>query len=132
MQIFDAAGIQIEDGRLYSYVKPRKTITEIIQSLTGITNKKVKDAPTFDKVGSSFVQFIYNKILDYKPQSSNSNSTQQQGEENICFVTHNGQKFDVPFLIEQMVMFQVKSWIPFLMKGNVCQLDTLLLTKGVL
>ena len=126
--LLDAEGIPIEDGCFHSYVKPQdKKISATIELLRGISNDTIKDAPTFDFVGASFVQFLNDKtIID------NDNVTiHQQPPPIICFVAHNGKKFDVPFLVTQMVKFRIPTWVEFVTVNTVYQIDTLYLAKGV-
>lgn len=47
----------------HTYVKPKKMITKKITSITGITNEKVKDAPSIEEILPLFINFIKDDIL---------------------------------------------------------------------
>lgn len=62
------------------YVNPGIHIPEKVTEITGITDEMVKDAPKFDKIAKGIVSFI--------------------GDADI--ITFNGNRFDIPFLIEEL------------------------------
>ena len=62
------------------YVNPGISIPEKITDITGITNEMVKNEPTFDKIAKGLVSFIGN----------------------ADFITFNGNRFDIPFLLEEL------------------------------
>ena len=62
------------------YVNPGRAIPEKITDITGITNEMVKNEPTFDKIAKGLVSFIGN----------------------ADFITFNGNRFDIPFLLEEL------------------------------
>ena len=120
--ILDPTGVPFEDGAFQSYVSGNKQIPLHIVSLTGITNDKVANAPTFDVAFSSLLRFVHEKLMDWS-----SSPTEKIAR--VCFVAHNGQRFDLPFLLKQVDKYKVKSWGRFFKRWKPLYLDTLLLTK---
>ncbi len=62
------------------YINPGIPIPAKITEITGITNEMVKNEPTFDKLAKGLLQFI--------------------GDADIA--TYNGNRFDIPFLLEEL------------------------------
>ncbi|MCF8000890.1 MAG: PolC-type DNA polymerase III [Halanaerobiales bacterium] len=61
-EIIEIGAVKIKSGEIVdefsSLVKPDQKISDKITEITGIDNNMVKDAPSFEKVFSSFVEFI--------------------------------------------------------------------------
>ncbi len=62
------------------YINPGIPISKKVIEITGITDEIVKDAPKFEKIAKGIVAFI--------------------GDADI--ITFNGNRFDIPFLIEEL------------------------------
>ena len=69
-----------EPERKVRYVNPGRPIPKKVTDITGITDEMVKNQPTFDKLAKGIVSFIGNADL----------------------ITYNGNRFDIPFLIEEL------------------------------
>jgi len=82
----------IEDGTFQSLVKPIKRVSMFITMLTGITNEMLADAPQFTDVATAFFDFIHTTVIFF--EEVNSKKVSQ-----VMFVAHNGNSFDVPFLL---------------------------------
>lgn len=52
-----------EVGRFDTLIKPRHHISSIVQKITGISNKMVENAPTFEEVAQKFFDFIEDSVL---------------------------------------------------------------------
>ena len=74
-------------------VKPPGKIHMVITSLTGIDDKIVKDSSGFAEVAFDFIQFIKDKCLS---------GDDAPDHPTILLVAHNGERFDVPFLLAAM------------------------------
>jgi len=90
-EIIEIGAVKIKNGEIIdefsSLVKPNQKISGKITEITGIDNNMVEDAPSFDKVFSSFVEFIegcplvaHNMDFDYsfirKPLNEFKNNTE--------------------------------------------------------
>lgn len=81
-EIIEIAAVRIRQGEIvpgdcfHSYVKPKRTIPQEITWLTGITNAKVKNAPTAPLALRDFCNFCGESLL----------------------IAHNGHMFDMRFL----------------------------------
>ena len=117
-EILDQNGIPMEDGLFQTFIKSEKNVPNNIQLLTGITNAKLADAPEFDVALSSFLQFIQEKLSDSPSPITN-----------ICFVAHNGKRFDLPFLLKQIEKYKVTRWNGFCKRWEPLYIDTLLLAR---
>lgn len=62
------------------YVNPGIPIPDVVVKLTGITDDMVKDQPKFSKIAKGLLEFI--------------------GDAD--FITYNGNRFDIPFLIQEL------------------------------
>ncbi len=62
------------------YINPGIPIPAKVTEITGITNDMIKDAPPFGKIAKGLLDFI--------------------GNADIC--TYNGNRFDIPFLLEEL------------------------------
>jgi DNA polymerase-3 subunit epsilon len=66
-RITEIALIRFRDGieidRWQTLVNPQAHIPEFIQSLTGITNEMVEDAPSFEKVAGELLDYLENAVL---------------------------------------------------------------------
>ena len=62
--LLDQNGIVMEDGKFQSYVRPPCNIPHFISELTGITNQSVANAYDFAVVGRSFLEFIFEKVIE--------------------------------------------------------------------
>jgi DNA polymerase-3 subunit alpha (Gram-positive type) len=90
-EIIEIGAVKIKNGEVVdefsSLVKPKQNISGKITEITGIDNNMVKDAPSFEKVFTSFVEFIdgcplvaHNMDFDYsfirKPLSEYKNNSE--------------------------------------------------------
>jgi Exonuclease len=82
----------------------------------------VVDKEDFHVVGKDFVCFLSEKIQEWEDENLT-----------ICnqfvFVTHNGRRFDVPFLCKHFERFNILEWEKFLEHFDLYLLDTLELSK---
>lgn len=66
-RITEIALIRFRDGieidRWQTLVNPQANIPDFIQSLTGITNEMVEDAPVFEKVAGELLDYLENAVL---------------------------------------------------------------------
>ena len=66
-RITEIALIKFEDGqevdRWQTLVNPQTNIPDFIQSLTGITNEMVEDAPTFEQVAGEFLDYLDDAVM---------------------------------------------------------------------
>ncbi len=66
-RITEIALIRFRDGveidRWQTLVNPQTNIPDFIQSLTGITNEMVEDAPVFEKVAGELLDYLENAVL---------------------------------------------------------------------
>jgi DNA polymerase-3 subunit epsilon len=66
-RITEIALIRFKDGvevdRWQTLVNPEANIPDFIQSLTGITNEMVKDAPTFEKVAGELLDYLDGAVM---------------------------------------------------------------------
>jgi DNA polymerase III subunit epsilon len=53
----------VEVDRWQTLVNPQTNIPDFIQSLTGITNEMVKDAPTFEKVAGELLDYLDGAVM---------------------------------------------------------------------
>ena len=76
-------------------IQPPTNIPSFIATLTGITDEMVVGSPDFASVIQEFFKFINNRVDDV---------VESQGEkiQQVIFVTHNGMKFDLPFLMSEL------------------------------
>ena len=82
----------IEDGTFQSFVKPKKQVFTFITMLTGIANEMVASAPSFSMVAVEFFDFIQLNCDAFETMMGTKIS-------HVVLVAHNGQAFDVPFLL---------------------------------
>ena len=90
-EIIEIGAVKIKNGEVVddfsSLVKPEQNISGKITEITGIDNNMVKDAPSFEKVFTSFIEFIdgcplvaHNMDFDYsfirKPLSEYKNNSE--------------------------------------------------------
>ena len=94
-------------------VRPVRPIPPAISQMTGITNDQVKDAPLFDRVGHSFINFLNERLQE-------ASHPHPIG----VLVAHNGTTFDFPFLLHHLEKngLQLPSTVKF-------KLDTLQLCR---
>ena len=94
-QILKHDGVMIENGSFTSLIQPPTNIPPFLATLTGITDEMVMDSPNFSTVIQEFFKFINNRVDDV---------VESQGEkiQQVIFVTHNGMKFDLPFLMSEL------------------------------
>ena len=81
-------------------------INDTIASLTGITNEKVKNADNIIQVGNDFINFLHDQ-LDFKSAYDVYNSDDEDNNDFvngkiIILVAHNGNRFDIPFLLSKL------------------------------
>ena len=69
-------------------------LLSVIIKLTKITQAKVEDRPIFRIGGADFVKHMVNVVTEYENETNTT-------IDNIIFVAHNGQWFDVPFLFQK-------------------------------
>ena len=121
-EILDPDGIPFEDGRYSSLVKPPKAIPPIVVDLTGINNDMVKSARRFHDVAIEFFAFIDDKRQMFEEGS---------GEEatRIVLVAHNGKRFDLLFLMEELKRNNLWELIDDDRYGY--GIDTMILAKAV-
>ncbi len=66
-RITEIALIKFEDGqevdRWQTLVNPQTNIPDFIQSLTGITNEMVEDAPTFEQVAGELLDYLDDTVM---------------------------------------------------------------------
>ncbi len=66
-RITEIALIQFKDGvevgRWQTLVNPQTNIPDFIQSLTGITNEMVEDAPTFEQVAGELLDYLDDAVM---------------------------------------------------------------------
>lgn len=66
-RITEIAAVRVENGqevaRWSTLVNPGTVIPPLIQSLTGISNTMVADAPTFDEVGATLLKLLEGAVL---------------------------------------------------------------------
>ena len=66
-RITEIALIKFEDGqevdRWQTLVNPQTNIPDFIQSLTGITNEMVEDAPTFEQVAGELLDYLDDAVM---------------------------------------------------------------------
>jgi len=72
------------DEKFFSYVNPLKLIPPRASAVNGIYDDDVKDAPSWQTVGSEFFEFVHTHCGDCP-----------------TFVAYNGKKFDIPFIMEE-------------------------------
>lgn len=74
-------------------VNPKKKIPKIVTKITGITNKMVANAPTFDKVW---------KKVNYWIQNNDATKALRKGKENldvsVVWIGYNISSYDIPLL----------------------------------
>jgi DNA polymerase III epsilon subunit-like protein len=87
--------VMIEDGTFQSLVRPHKKVLPIISNITGITNEMLATAPSFPTVAVAFFGFIKSCVDEIQTKTGNSTSQ-------VVFVAHNGNAFDVPFLLQAL------------------------------
>ena len=87
--------IMMEDGTYQSLVKPKKQISNFITMLTGISNEMVAAAPPFSTVAPEFFNFVETNVGVYETTTGKRIS-------HVVFVAHNGNTFDVPFLLQAL------------------------------
>ena len=115
-------GIPFKDGTYSSLVKPPTMILHIVTDLTGISNNMVKEARSFNEVATEFFTFIEDKrqmLEDGSGEEMNTN----------ILVAHNGKRFDLLFLMEEMkrnnVLYLIDSdWYGY-------AIDTMILAKNI-
>ena len=105
-KIIDNEGDELEDGSFSSLVKPKGQISHIISSLTGITNEDVKNEESIEIVLKRFIEFIYHTLsfsskFDKEDMTIDESLQHVQGK-TVILVAHNGNRFDIPFLMSKM------------------------------
>lgn len=113
-------GVPLEDGGFNRLVNPRRTIPTIVTELTGITDEMVSNEDTFDVAGGDFINFLLNTI----DKHSETNLV-----EHLVLTAHNGNRFDIPFLLSSFTKHQVAGWEMLSTKYKIFKLDTMLLAK---
>lgn len=84
--------IMIEDGTYQTFAMPGKKISTPIAMLTGITDEMVESAPSFTTVVGEFFDFIEATADAFKTTTGSKIS-------HAIFVAHNGNTFDLPFML---------------------------------
>ena len=122
-ELLDPKGAIIPDARFSSLVKPPvgHYIPTFITNLNGITNEMVRSESSFSVVGNDFIKFILEKVSEYE----NDNNKQIL---DIVFVAHNGRTFDVPFLMNHFIRFDIDTTI---LSNRLYLLDTLVISRKV-
>ena len=105
-KIIDNNGFELEDGSFSSLVKPKCLINHIISSLTGITNEQVKNEESIEIVLKKFINFIHQTLsfsskFDKEDMTIDESFQHVQGK-TVILVAHNGNRFDIPFLMSKM------------------------------
>ena len=97
------------ENKLFSYVNPENVkIPPRASAVNGIYDDDVKDAPSWETVGSTFFEFIHTHCGDCP-----------------TFIAYNGKSFDIPFIIESTKRTNIK--LPF-QEIYIC--DPLLITRA--
>jgi DNA polymerase III epsilon subunit-like protein len=99
--VLNESGVEIEDNFFAQFMKPRNPIPPFISELTSITNKDVSVAESFPAVGHAFIRFIQ-QHAEEEYENDNKGSPDDNTDDNIILVGHNGKVFDIPFLIHQL------------------------------
>ena len=81
----------------------------------------VRSESSFSVVGNDFIKFILEKVSEYE----NDNNKQIL---DIVFVAHNGRTFDVPFLMNHFIRFDIDTTI---LSNRLYLLDTLVISRKV-
>jgi DNA polymerase III epsilon subunit-like protein len=97
VQIVNKLGIQIEDAIYYNFIKPKRPIPQFITDLTSITNADVATACPFPEVANSFIRFMQQHANDSVDRI-----------DHIFLVGHNGKRFDIPFWLEQLRVYNLE------------------------
>ena len=100
--VLDPNGIRLEDGHFLQLVKPSSAIPFIIIGLTTISNEDVRSAERFPAVADAFIQFVGRCAEEYSVARS-------MPIHHIILVAHNGRRFDIPILKEQLSKYQMLS-----------------------
>ena len=98
--ILDPSGIQVEDAVFSQLVKPNSPIPAFITELTSITNDSVSTAEQFPAVGDAFIRFMCQHADEYS-------ASHEQEIKHLILVGHNGKVFDIPFLVQQLSVYQL-------------------------
>ena len=116
-------GVMIEDGTFHTLVKPNKAISTFITMLTSITNEVVASAPPFSTVANDFFDFLDSNVAYFS-------STTGKRISHLVFVAHNGDSFDIPFLLRALDRNNLlKLWTDNNLLGFT--LDTLQIARDV-
>ena len=89
-------GTHVNNGNFHSLMRPPKKIPPIITELTVILNVDVADCQEVLVVGKEFIMFLKHKLDD-------QGEIDQGGASHMTFVTHNRQRFDISFLMTELI-----------------------------
>lgn len=116
-------GVMLEDGTFQTFSKPNKAVSTFITMLTSITNEMVASAPCFSTVANDFFDFIQDNVRFFS-------TTTGKRIKHVIFVAHNGDNFDVPFLLRALERANLSSlWTDNNLLGYT--LDTLHIARDV-
>ena len=103
-------------------IKSKGHINQTIASLTGITNELVQNKEPIDIVLNIFLKFIYDTLsfttkFDKKDMDMEDTLLHVKGK-TVILVAHNGNQFDIPFLMTKMLSGVVSLLFLFIEKNT--------------